>query len=921
MKRKLTLILIAVLLVTTFFVSCKVEMNDPGEETVTLRFRTDDESRSLSSSRTALKTEDYIWYYTAKKTDGTPASGTKEAETIVGTSGALSEKVTDALSLGNWTFELYGYKTSKSNTNLVYKGNVEDYTLTKDTKTIDITVEPQKPEGGMGTIVVSKDIKLVANKVSYDATDAVIEVVDNNSVKLANYTLNKTFNSSNITFDKLPVGSYKVTVRYISNDVIYAENTIVVNVWNKLETRIEGILDETTINPTFNAKDGTLTGSADITADDSQAAARTFNFSPAAASTDDTSLKTTVTGQFKKTGDKNGTLKVDTYDIVAAKNAETATFTVESGSSAVAAITVTLEDATIINDTTVKIETYISKNLTNVKMYHNNTLMEDEPEETEAAVDVAGEWYYEETSGELVFVTNSFSSFHVTSSINIYDKDNNTAYTLAKKTDNPLEYVVKDSSGEEKATKDLGNNLVLLDCSLSNYVPDEFTSKNWEVVHNSCIEGSDYYHAESTFNFSGGYGTKIEPYLIANKTQFQNITGKYDKYAYYKIGDGVTEIDCSGWTPVKLYGSFDGNGVRLNNIDNQLFKYVGKIPSSEEYTDLSNWDTRAVTIENFEANFNLEGSLDIAAGMTYMVNGNNTTTFKNVTVSGTIIGGSNSGVFFCYTSGNAYRMYPDCQELLDKQKIVLEGCTVSAKLINPNGIIGVIGGYPTFGNKKVTIECDKEMSTLHNNYGDDATNSGKVGYLAVTSFWNENSTVRISNSYLASSGNSFECKSLYRAKPTKGTDNYTVNWNGTGYSSDGKNEKGSYAATRMEVYIAAQLTETNKDGSVIAGGITIGLSHLSTIKKDGTSGDTANVLGVFNTVSLTARQDAYSAKVYSSSLVCTTGGGSDGPNYTYGTIKLQVALFDSDNNMVAYVNEIIAEKEKSTGDWTVVSVE
>ncbi len=76
-------------------------------------------------------------------------------------------------------------------------------------------------------------------------------------------------------------------------------------------------------------------------------------------------------------------------------------------------------------------------------------------------------------------------------------------------------------------------------------------------------------------SFSAGSGTQNDPYIIETAEQLQGIT----ELAYYKIKDGVTELDLGGqsWTPIVLTpdpdaetpataGGFDGNQAILKNL-------------------------------------------------------------------------------------------------------------------------------------------------------------------------------------------------------------------------------------------------------------------------------------------------------------------------------------------------------------------
>ncbi len=882
MKRTI-IILFTVLLVFAFFVSCKVEVNENAGETVILRFRTEDNDRALSGLREVIDSSKYVWYYTAEKADSTPATGTKTVQTKIGNDGKITEQVTEPFSLGLWNFTLYGYKDTQTDANLVYKGTASGYEIKSDSNTIDVIVEPQKSTGGKGKIKVDESIKLTANGVDYPATAVTVKKEGGGFEDTKNFDETR----ADIEFDNLDVGAYTVTVVYKPGTITYATNSVTVNVWNHLTTTISGRLDEKTVYKSFSAADGVVTDTKTIDTSTINTTGVTFGLSPAAAvsaETDTSAYTTTIKGDIVKTGSEDAKVKVDVYDLEAIGGGGSVAFTVNAGESAVAAVNLTLENAKI-NNGVVIVSTFISKGLSSVKLYHSNIQMDATAKDNENGVTADNNWFYDASSGKLVFATSSFSPFHVTSQMNVYDSDNNVSYKLEKKGE---DYKLYDKDGQEATVQ--GTNLVLLDCSLSNAVPDDLLSKNWTVIHARCAENPGFWDVESS-HFSGGRGTRIEPYLIADKNQFQKITDMYDKYAYYRIKDGVTEIDCSDWTSVKLFGSFDGNGVKLKGLNQKLFYYVGKLPSTKEAAAvLANWDTTPVVLKNFEANFNLEADLDAAAGMIYQINGNNTTTIDNVTISGRMAGGSNSGAFFTYTGPNYY----DQDVTGMQQKIVVNNSLVTAELIC-TASVGVICGHPKYSNSGVVVYCDKSIDELFKGTAVVPTGS-KVCLSAFyftyvgknNSTTNEETTTGVS--YMATQVPGYNAST-----------GYSVNW--------------VDSAVRMEVYIAAQLDETeeNSDTRTAVVGITLTLKHMETKTKS--EGNTSEkVLESFTSVELMNKQSGYDAAIESGKLTAKTAGDV---NYTCGRIKLQVAQYDSNGKMVAFGSKTIAGRTTYNGAWTI----
>ena len=192
-------------------------------------------------------------------------------------------------------------------------------------------------------------------------------------------------------------------------------------------------------------------------------------------------------------------------------------------------------------------------------------------------------------------------------------------------------------SAAAEASKE-GDTIVILDCSLSNDVPDNYDDYNWEVIHNNCSKADDSYWHEKSANFSAGYGTKVEPYMIATKDQFQKVSEMFDKYAYYKVSNSYTETELSDWKSVNLHGSFDGSNKHFTNVTSGLFDYVGKKNTSEE-----------ITLKNIEVTF-----ASASNGIVYCIYNSGTTTFDNVKVHGTLENYWNFGSFFSYGFNNSF---------------------------------------------------------------------------------------------------------------------------------------------------------------------------------------------------------------------------------------------------------------------------
>ncbi len=196
-----------------------------------------------------------------------------------------------------------------------------------------------------------------------------------------------------------------------------------------------------------------------------------------------------------------------------------------------------------------------------------------------------------------------------------------------------------------------GDTITLLDCSDSNEVPDDTVSKyTWKVIHNNCGDEADGYWHEESNSFNGGYGTKVEPYLVSSFEQLEKIySEKGSDYAYYKWSEKDGTLDASNWDPSNLYlhGSFDGNGLTVNNLDDFMFRAVWNGSDSWAPSE----DTENIyTIKNLTINVKIMSS-GWAAAVVRTV-GVHKFVMENVKVHGYIEGSTGVASFICYGPGN-----------------------------------------------------------------------------------------------------------------------------------------------------------------------------------------------------------------------------------------------------------------------------
>ena len=151
--KKLSCILLAVMLITALFVSCTAEVIDPYDGLAYVTFG-GPASKDLSASYEVQSYEDLFWFYTAQKDDEFGKTGEVTDETPLAVENnnhvkGLGGKI-GPFSQGTWNFVLKAYSIDGVNKTLVYMGSANGIKLTKsEVKSVPVSVTPQ---GETGTI-------------------------------------------------------------------------------------------------------------------------------------------------------------------------------------------------------------------------------------------------------------------------------------------------------------------------------------------------------------------------------------------------------------------------------------------------------------------------------------------------------------------------------------------------------------------------------------------------------------------------------------------------------------------------------------------------------------------------------------------------------------------------------------------------
>lgn len=449
--KKLSIVLLAVLLVASLIISCDNSTKALTDELVEVQLGTQAGSRSLSSSVTLEQISDSSlkWFYSATK------ETQQEFATGQTTRAFIRLGDTKTFSQGKWTFVLWAEKdavvdatgnTTTAGTK-VYEGKIEHVLITKSSSPVPVVISVSPyVEGANGTVEFSG---VMIQKYSGDSS--IIETTAANVITLDGVNV-ELVNGNAIVNDVTP-GPHTVSVSYVANidgqEVVYASESILITVYSGRTTLIRGNVAEEvgSAEITVIATSAKVTTSG-IVVNEGQSAETTIEAavapSNATAPKDDANKKTTVSfpeGALVKkdsteSGSVSATLSVDTKSIE--NNIQ-----IENGSTAVAGINISLtvngSPVTEFNDKYVIITTYIAKNLNDVKVVYNGTGAQPIATDVVGAPDPAiaasldsdegSNLGYNKNTGLLRFKTNHFSEFNVVADAVCYVSETNTAYS------------------------------------------------------------------------------------------------------------------------------------------------------------------------------------------------------------------------------------------------------------------------------------------------------------------------------------------------------------------------------------------------------------------------------------------------------------------------------------------------------------
>lgn len=404
MKKALGILSVLVL-ITVMLVSCNAEQNV--NDTVEVSF-------NVSSSRTlTVKNDDFIsvnsdkltWYYHGeKKTDtgfitGQSESMNKNHEkywTKISKGNELaSTKVT--FSQGQWYFEV---KAMKGNTQMYYGVSNGNVLLTKENRTISISVSPFV-SGAKGTLKI--------DSVYIDPKDSGSENVAPNRLLINGVLKDISIpeGSTSLSYtEQVEPGTYTVEVQRVGEEdtgVILASASKTVVVYSGLTTTIKGSVEEDTTTGTFDPQPIKPEGKETVTVPTTGKAVVEFvNVTPSMEA--DKSTKVTIPSAVVTSETRAVTLDIVVKD---SESVADNSFNVTTNYGVAASISLTMKNdgqaITNFGSNKVTVETYIETGLSGVKVKYNG--QDGDPSESDIE--------YVPATGKLTFKTTHFSEFYV----------------------------------------------------------------------------------------------------------------------------------------------------------------------------------------------------------------------------------------------------------------------------------------------------------------------------------------------------------------------------------------------------------------------------------------------------------------------------------------------------------------------------
>ena len=587
--KKLSIFLVAVLLIASLFVSCDNTTKAITDEHVKVTFSVDSGSRGLGYTIEPIPDTDLQWYYTAVKSDPNDPFKFGEVPEDNPVEVTLGNEIT--FSQGLWDFTLFARRKDVESQPIVYSGASSDVLITRAENPVPIIVHVSPSTAGVnGTLTLNNvSINTYAGEGHVSSSVMANRAVIKNSEGTEIDTLN--LSNGSYTGYVLPAGDYSVVVKYYNTNgnVENASEEIFITVWSGRTTTIRGNVDEITGTGTLNKyiTEDTVNSTITSSSDSAEFVAKVAPVNSENSADGTTTVSFAANSLVQSATETDVSLKVSVKDIETAGN----TFTVVGNNqSAVAGISLSLtvdgENKTGSFGDAV-ISTYIVKGLTSVNVKYNGTEYTNEPgvieviNSTQTPEDNTK--YYESDTGKLVFSTNHFSEYYVVSNpVVAINETTNTAYeTLAEAisnaTSNDTILILKNISNINSSI-DISKSLTIDGNNKKLSYEQKPTVAKSKIVNikadNICVElknltiGDEDTISARGINISGSNNTIIiDSCKVLAKDYSLFIAGKKDEDTIIeKLNITINNSSFDGW------GTIYNKASEVNlNANNTLF--------------------------------------------------------------------------------------------------------------------------------------------------------------------------------------------------------------------------------------------------------------------------------------------------------------------------------------------------------------
>jgi len=355
-----------------------------------------------------------------------------------------------------------------------------------------------------------------------------------------------------------------------------------------------------------------------------------------------------------------------------------------------------------------------------------------------------------------------------------------------------------------------------------------------QIVGETRIEGRLNMETENLQTaklFAGGDGTEANPYLIETVEQLQNLNSECSQKNYYVLKkdidltpylseNGKGYDNKHGWSPVSLYGSFDGNGHKIFGLwINRPAKHdIGLFSDALERSEIKNL---VVEIDNIKGG--VKGN-EYVGGLVGMMNGkiSNCHIIGNVSGSkivGGLVGASSkkSKISDSDTTGCIMGNCDHVGGLIGQNHGEVSGCYATGSVMGGNDHVGGLVGANMLG----IISNSYATGNVSGNQvvgGLVGINSGKISGNYATGNVSGNNIVNMANTAIGG---------LVGINAGTITDSYAIG------SVTGVGGNGRFVGGLVGANMGGQVSNSYAAGKIIGKGDSESIGSLAGVNGDG----------------------------------------------------------------------------------------